>query len=180
MFFPVIATAWGFAEATLFFIVPDVLLSFLALADLRRALCASAWAVAGSLIGGSLLYVWAQGDAVRALSAVTQVPAIGPALMQQSAAMLKVYGVWALFPGMLLGIPYKAFVVQASASGIGIAPLLLVTIPARLLRFAAVSAATNFIARRALRNWSARAKAATLACFWLVFYAIYFGLHYQK
>ena len=45
------AAVWGFAEATLFFIVPDVLLSWIALHAPRKALVACLWAVVGAPSG---------------------------------------------------------------------------------------------------------------------------------
>ncbi len=42
------AAAWGFAEATLFFLAPDVYLTRIALRDWRGALLASLAAAAGS------------------------------------------------------------------------------------------------------------------------------------
>ena len=43
----VVATLWGFAEATLFFVIPDVLLSYVALSRLRPALKACGFATLG-------------------------------------------------------------------------------------------------------------------------------------
>jgi len=46
------AFLWGLAEATCFFIVPDVLLSFIALRRLRTALLCCGLALAGALLAG--------------------------------------------------------------------------------------------------------------------------------
>ena len=46
-----LAFAWGFLEATFFFIVPDVLLTLIACRMLRPALKASVAALTGALIG---------------------------------------------------------------------------------------------------------------------------------
>ncbi len=43
---------WGFAEATFFFIVPDVLLTLIALKNWRLATRACLWSLGGALIGG--------------------------------------------------------------------------------------------------------------------------------
>ena len=48
-----LALAWGLAEATFFFIVPDVLLSRLVLSDWRLCARACLWAVAGALVGAA-------------------------------------------------------------------------------------------------------------------------------
>jgi membrane protein YqaA with SNARE-associated domain len=50
--------AWGLAESTFFFFVPDVVLTFSALRNYRMALRAAVAALAGALIGGTLMYAW--------------------------------------------------------------------------------------------------------------------------
>ena len=62
----ILAALWGFAESTLFFIVPDVLLTWLALSLPRRALRACYWALGGALAGGDGRW---QGDPQRFLAA---------------------------------------------------------------------------------------------------------------
>ena len=52
----VLAAVWGFSEATLFFIVPDVIVGLIALHHPRKALWAGGAAVAGACVGGALLY----------------------------------------------------------------------------------------------------------------------------
>jgi len=48
--------AWGFAEATLFFIVPDLLLTFIALYSFRRSVKVLAFILLGALVGGTLMF----------------------------------------------------------------------------------------------------------------------------
>jgi membrane protein YqaA with SNARE-associated domain len=64
---PLIAFIWGLAEATLFFIVPDVYLGFVALFDWRRALRALAAPIAGAVLGGALMYALAAYSELRTL-----------------------------------------------------------------------------------------------------------------
>jgi len=49
-----VAGLWGFAEATAFFVVPDVWLSAVALRNLPRGLTGAASATAGALVGGAV------------------------------------------------------------------------------------------------------------------------------
>lgn len=49
------AFAWGLAEATFFFIVPDVFTTRLALQDFKRALISCIFTLAGALLGGVTL-----------------------------------------------------------------------------------------------------------------------------
>ena len=62
-----IAGIWGFAEATLFFIVPDVWLTLIAVRrGLVPALAACGWALAGALAGGLAMYAWGVFDSAAA------------------------------------------------------------------------------------------------------------------
>ena len=54
-----VAFLWGWSEATLFFIVPDILLTLLALRSLRTALVACVWASVGAIVGGAMTYDYA-------------------------------------------------------------------------------------------------------------------------
>src|SRR3546814_4475619 len=47
-----ISLLWGFAEATVFFVVPDVWISRRALSSWRAALRSCGFALAGALVGG--------------------------------------------------------------------------------------------------------------------------------
>ena len=65
------AFAWGFAEATLFFVVPDVWLTLIAVRrGLRPALVACGWALAGALAGGLAMYAWGAFDTATAREAL--------------------------------------------------------------------------------------------------------------
>jgi membrane protein YqaA with SNARE-associated domain len=75
-----LALFWGFAEATLFFIVPDVLLSAIAVWRGRRsALHGTAWTIAGAVLGGLLMYGWSVCDFLGVVAMLDRLPAISPA-----------------------------------------------------------------------------------------------------
>ncbi len=171
-----LAFLWGLAEATLFFIVPDVLLSLLALKDRRRAWIASGYAVAGALIGGALMYRWAALDAVHVRSLLVALPAISPDLLEQVRQQLDSLGYASLFVGAFSGVPYKIYATEAGAAALPLASFLLVTIPARTLRFLLVAALVDWIAR----HWTAGLRHITrvllmLTC-WVLFYGWYFSV----
>jgi hypothetical protein len=172
-----LACAWGFAEATVFFIVPDVGLTFLALRGLRRSLGAAAWALGGALAGGAamlLLGARAPGAALRLLDAL---PGISPALLEHAHRDLEVHGLRAVLLGVAGGIPYKIYAVEWGAGHGAWLPFLLVSVPARGARFLVtplVAAGLQRLAapltgRRALVEWG------LLAAFWLGFYGFYFS-----
>ena len=53
-----IAAAWGIAEATFFFIVPDVLLSWYAIQSYKKGIFGCVFAMLGALLGGALVWWW--------------------------------------------------------------------------------------------------------------------------
>ena len=79
----VLAFAWGLAEATFFFIVPDVLLTLIACRVLKPALKATTFALMGALVGGALMYAIGRRDPVNARAFLDQIPAISPALISR-------------------------------------------------------------------------------------------------
>src|SRR4051812_21124803 len=71
-----LAFAWGIAEASFFFIVPDVLLTLIACRALKPALKATLAALAGALIGGVLMYALGMRSPDEATAFLDYVPAI--------------------------------------------------------------------------------------------------------
>src|SRR5437016_13338452 len=68
---------WGFAEATVFFIVPDVLLGAVALFAPRAAPRVLAFTLAGALAGGALTYgVSSELDPSRSEAVLERVPTV--------------------------------------------------------------------------------------------------------
>lgn len=136
------ALSWGFAEATFFFIVPDVLLSWIALDRVRAAWAACIWATLGALIGGTVMYLWGAIAVNTASAALDYVPAISREMCDTVAGQMRTRGAGALFVGPLAGTPYKIYAVQAGGAQLGLLPFLLISVPARLLRFAFVTGLT--------------------------------------
>ena len=171
-----VAMLWGFGEATLFFIVPDVFLTIVALRDRQAALRCCAAAVAGALAGGLLFYLWGRADLSRATSALLSVPAIGPRMIEDVRNSLASNGLAALFLGPLKGTPYKIYAVVSGGMGLGLPAFLLVSVPARGIRFLAVTFAVSWISRGPLAAWPLRRKKTLAIALWAAFYAAYFAL----
>lgn len=168
------AALWGFAEATLFFIVPDVLLSGMALRQSwTRVWRACLWATGAALIGGALMFAWGAADADAGLHVLQQVPAISPAMCDGVALQLQRDGLLALFVGALTGTPYKTYAVQAGAQGISLLAFLLISLPARLLRFVAVAGMVALICHR-FPALTLRWRVGLWATGWMTFYSWYF------
>lgn len=170
-----LAFLWGFAEATLFFIVPDVLLSLIALTSRRRALLASGFAVLGALLGGWLMYRWALLDAVHARDVLASVPAISSGLLDQVQQQLASSGLAAMFAGAFSGVPYKLYAAEAGAAALPLAAFLALSLPARALRFLLVVVAVDWIARHGAQAMRPARRVALVLGFWVLFYAGYFS-----
>jgi membrane protein YqaA with SNARE-associated domain len=170
------AALWGFAEATLFFFVPDVYLSRIALFDLRGALRACLWALAGAVAGGALMFAWGRADAGGAERALDRVPAISAAAIQEVGRSIRERGAVAVFLGPLTGTPYKIYAVESAPAGLSLARFLAVSVPARLLRFVLVTLLFAGMARGPLRRWPPAKLALAHTAAWGLFYAAYFAL----
>jgi membrane protein YqaA with SNARE-associated domain len=169
----VLALLWGFAEGTLFFILPDVPLSLVALFRPRRALLHMAAIVAGAVLAGAVMFMWA-AHAPGARAAVAHVPAVSSAMFEHADCDFNQYGIWGASLGPLRGIPFKVYAVEAPAHS-ALWPFLLVTIPARLWRLVVVwlgFAGTGALLRKLGRVGLGP---ALHAIFWVVTYAIYWA-----
>jgi membrane protein YqaA with SNARE-associated domain len=172
----VIALGWGFAEATFFFVVPDVWIGLLALFSWRAGLRAVAWAVVGALIGGSLMYlVGAQLDRESAARLLDVVPAVSPKMIERVEDEMRESGPPSMLLGPLQGTPYKFYAWAAGVQAQPLGAVLLWTIPARAARFVLIAVVASI--------WGSRVRRITPRMDWLfgpyltawsVFYASYF------
>ncbi len=171
-----VAFAWGFAEATVFFVVPDLWISRLALASWRVALRGCLSALAGAIAGGLLLYWLAPGHGPQLLALFDHLPAIGPGLIDRVREQLHELGGAGLLLGGFSGAPYKLYAVQAPAAGLGLPAFVACSVVARGARFLAVALLVGGLA-----HWLApRLGAATVRRAWWIawaaFYAAYWAL----
>ncbi len=172
-----VAFIWGLAEATVFFIVPDVLLTLLACRALGAALKGTVAALGGALIGGAAMYVFGRYAAEPARLLLDQVPAISATLIAAVESQIAERGLASVMLGPLKGIPYKIYAVEWGARGGSLLGFLLVSIPARYARFLLSALAVNVIASL-LKPWTrgrAWVELSLLAIFWVAFYSFYFA-----
>jgi hypothetical protein len=164
---------WGYAEATVFFIVPDVAIGLIALGSWRRGVESAFAACAGALLGG--VEVFGRGAAYR--ERLLEVPGISRAMLDDASARFARQGWYAVVRAPLDGIPYKVYATEAAARGRSLEELVLVTPPARLWRFLLVAggaAAGGAVARRmSVRRWS------VVALYGLVWVATYVSYYLQ-
>jgi membrane protein YqaA with SNARE-associated domain len=171
-----VALGWGFAEATLFFVVPDVWIGLLALFSWRAGLRAVAWAIIGALVGGALMYeVGTQFDRDRSARLLEAVPAISPLMIERVEEEMRERGPASMLLGPLRGTPDKIYTRTAGLQEQPLNAVLLWTIPARGARFvlvAAVAALYGWLVRRITPRTGWLLGPYLLA--WVTFYACYF------
>lgn len=172
----VLAFAWGLAEATFFFIVPDVLLTLIACRMLRPALKATSFALLGALVGGALMYAIGRRDPVNARAFLDQIPAISPALITRVASQINENGLLAVLLGPMKGIPYKLYAVEWGSREGSLVTFMLISIPARYIRFFLAAVFARGIARliEPLTHHRAATEVLILAVIWIGFYVFYF------
>jgi membrane protein YqaA with SNARE-associated domain len=169
-----LATLWGFAEATVFFIVPDVLLTWIALQDYKRALIACVWALAGALLGGSILWFIGSHDPDPTRALFSSLPAIDNNMIANVRWQIDNNGPLALFVGPFIGTPYKIYAVEAGGLGIGLGLFLLISIPARMMRFAFAVVLAGAISHLLRKRFKMSVIRGAHVVAWVVFYSWYF------
>jgi membrane protein YqaA with SNARE-associated domain len=173
----IVAFAWGLSEAIFFFIVPDVWLTLIATRSLRAAMKATIAALAGALVGGALMAAFAHSSPEAAHAFLLHIPGINAHLLERVAGQVDERGLLAVLLGPLKGIPYKIYAVEWGTRGGALLSFLLISMPARWVRFALAAVMARAIARliepltrhRAIIEWP------LLAIIWVMFYTFYFA-----
>lgn len=164
--------AWGMAEASYFFIVPDVLITALALRSGHAAIVALAGSVVGALIGGAVMFHWAHSDPVSALAAVDAVPFIPGRQFELAQHLTDSVGGLGILLGSFSGVPYKIFAVQAPEH-MSLPVFLAWTLPGRAARFVIAAAMAAWCARRLRPRWRWRGLIGGWAVVWIAVYSGY-------
>jgi len=112
------------------------------------------------------MYAWGTRSPDSARAFLIHVPAIHDATLARVDSQLEARGLLALFLGPLGGIPYKIYAVEWGRRHGALAAFVLVSIPARYIRFLAAMLVASLL-RRFARVW-------LWAAVWLAFYALYF------
>ncbi|HUG86242.1 MAG TPA: 1-acyl-sn-glycerol-3-phosphate acyltransferase [Euzebya sp.] len=142
-----ILAVWAFAEATVWPLIPDLLLAGLVFAVPRLAPRLVAVAAGASAIGGAVAVTLARAGLTWPLPAVTS------AMQQQAVDAISQQGARGLLAQPLSGVPYKAFNSAGAGTDIEVLSWVGWTVTARGMRMAAV-ALVAWAAGRLL--WSAR------------------------
>lgn len=173
----VAAVVWGIAEATVFFIVPDVLLMWIASRSLRAGLKATAATTIGALIGGALMYGVGERSPREAEAFLERIPAISSTMIDGVRRETADYGLAGVLFGPLQGQPYKIYAVEWGSRHGNLPAFVLMSIPARAVRFVLCVLVAHLV-MRALARWTKRnasVEATILVVGWTAFYAFYFA-----
>lgn len=171
------AFIWGVAEATLFFLVPDVILSYIGLRrGAKAATRASFIAAVGASLGGIVMYLWSTNDAATAREAVLAVPAISEAMAARAEAAMTQNWFLATLLGPLTSTPFKLFAILAPHAGAPLPLFALAAVAARAPRFLIVSIGVSLIGRFLSRWLSEGQLLWVFIGAWLLFYVVYFAL----
>lgn len=171
------AFIWGVAEATLLFIIPDVLLSYIGVKrGPQAAKFASLYAAVGAASGGVIMYLWSASDFDTARAIVERVPAISDSMIGTAAWNMGGNWIVATFLGPLSATPYKVFAIVAPHEGAPLLAFALASVLARLPRFLVISIGVSLIGRALSRWLSERQLLWVLIGAWLLFYAVFFAL----
>ncbi|GJL91885.1 hypothetical protein [Hyphococcus sp.] len=168
------AMLWGFAEATFFFIVPDLLLTAAVVVfGLSRAFRLSVAAAMAATAGGLLMMIWGASEAEAARAFLLSVPLIGEDLLFRVHSEMD--GMWPidLTLGAITGAPFKIYAVEAGAAGVNPLLFAFMGFAARLARFSLAIGLTAFGASLAARLGMKRFVPYGLALVWAAIYAFY-------
>ncbi|MBI5941192.1 MAG: hypothetical protein HY859_12260 [Caulobacterales bacterium] len=173
------ALIWGAAEGFLFFIVPDVLISWVALRHgLKAAVIVSLLAAVGAGIGGAAMYGWSARNPVAALNTVAAVPAVStPMIVNASVAMDREGWFAAALKGPITSTPYKVYALLAPSRGATVWGFALGALPIRLPRFLLAAVAFAVIRWLAQGRIDARWLITGFTAWWVLFYVWFWVAH---
>jgi hypothetical protein len=167
---------WGFAEGTLFFIIPDIVLSWASLAGVKCGIKILGTILAGAVVAGLCMYTWAAQQPETARSAVASVPFVRSRMFNKVQQDYRAHGAAGIFYTVGTGVPYKVYAVLAPSVTTP-ATFGLISILGRFERMALSWVIPTFLGlflKRWIRNHR-RLTIALFAGFWIVTYAIYWG-----
>lgn len=165
---------WGFAEATVFFVVPDVILTFAAVrCGWRTGLIAALAASVAAAVGGIGVYLVTAGG-TDTLALFGKLPAISTYMVAGvRAAMEEPNWPWLMLDGSFSGIPYKLYAASAAEAGTPLLAFALLSVPIRLLRFVLLAGLAALLRPLLMRWLGPRLALLPLAALWIAFYAVF-------
>jgi hypothetical protein len=167
------AAFWGVAEATLFFVVPDVLVGWLALRRPRWMLASWLAATVGGIVGAALVHTavrkgWDPDPVYRALpgTQIGDIRRVRAAIADDSTR--------AFAMGAISGVPVKIYVAEAARAQLPLRRTLLLVAINRAPRIGVSGLVAAIVGTATPRTGlGSSATGAIYALGWVVFYAWY-------
>lgn len=172
-----IGALWGFGEATIFFLAPDILITAAALFSPKRSFAQMMAVLIGTLLGGAVMYTAGDKYPGAARSTLLSVPFIKPRLLERADREIQAHGMGAMCLGAFSGTPYKAYAIAAPRYG-PFEAFMALSLPARLERFLitwGIGAAIGMLFRRQIEASPPAALALLTVC-WIGFYTYYWSV----
>lgn len=172
------ALLWGAAEAFLFFVVPDVIISYVALRrGFRAGVIACLLAATGAALGGATMYAWSERSP-DAMAAVRAVPAVSDAMVADAKADMREEG-WfvAALKGPLTSTPYKVYAALAPSEGASLPAFAAAAFPVRLPRFLVVAGVFALIGAAVRGRVSGKVTLTAFTLGWVLFYGWFWTVH---
>jgi len=164
---------WGYAEATHFWLIPDILLAWIGLNQPKSIAPSVVAATIGATLGGAVMHQNAREEHPR----LTQIPGISDAMLVDAHERFASQGWGAVVRAPIDGIPYKVYATESGVVDRLLAELIAWTPLARAWRFlltALVAGLIGAIFFRSVRRSEGGWFVATLG-FWVVVYVRYFA-----
>ncbi len=172
----VVAAGWGAAEASVFFLVPDLWVGFVGLFAPRRTGKAFVAAVVGALVGSTALW-WLAPSLPGLGGVISSLPGIRPTDLEGAGRELSHQGLTAFLSGPFQGQPMKLYVHEAALLGEPLPLVLGFVVLNRIERVGPAALATAVIGTvfrgRLARRW--RAALIAYIASWAAGYAVYFA-----
>lgn len=173
-----IALLWGFAEATIFFIIPDVFLSYIAMTEknIKKVSKVLILTFIGALAGGIIIYLTAKHNPDIVKNILLAVPSVQPYMLEHVEATMNNHPFTGLISGPIFGVPYKLFAFEAP-NHMSLPIFIIVSIPARLSRFILVSILAYYLSHYLCKILKYKTKLTIWLIVWIFVYTIYFSIH---
>lgn len=167
-----VAGLWAYAEATRFWLIPDILLGWIALHRPTSIIPSLIAANLGAVAGGVRMHQYASEERER----LTQIPGISEAMLLEARERFASQRWAAVMRAPIDGIPYKVYATESGLAGAPLVELIVWTPAARTGRFLLTSVGAGLIGvifARSVRSHGGFWLVVSVG-FWLIGYTRYF------
>ncbi len=170
-----ISFIWGLAEATFFFLVPDIWLSRIAITSPREAYINVTIATAGAVLGGFIMYFVGLYAFEQLHKLLPLIPAIHSTMVENVGIELQHENpLYAMQKGSVTGIPYKIYALWAGHLEISLIIFITITTIVRSVRFTLVTIVAHGMSLVLKKCINTRNILSIHILLWIAFYIFYF------